>query len=293
MLPFPALPSFGARAHDIADGVTPDELARLASTAGINRLQLALMKSYPEVSAGSKLTQGLGVQFRDSMAAHGVSVAIFSCYLNLIHPDGRRRREIITTFSDYLRAAPSFGARMVVSETGSVLPDLGFSPDNFTGPAFSAVVDTVKQLCLKADKYGTLVGIEPGLNHPIYSNEMTARLVNEVASPNLRIVLDPFNLLRSEAAGGDAKTDPRNYLSLLAESFDMYGDSIEAIQLKDFVIDSSGTMPNGIRDVPVGTGALPGREALEFIWRTKPGIDVIFEGTPAALIPAAIKSLGF
>jgi len=290
-LPFPAQPVFGARAHDIADGVTPGELAAQAAEVGISRLQLALMKSYPKVAKAEQLNQGLGEQFRSALAEHGVTIAIFSCYLNLIHPDADKRHENLNTFKAYLRNAPAFGARLVVSETGSMLPGLGYTLDNFTEPAYRTIVEAVKELCYEASHYGVLVGIEPGLNHPIYNLETTKALIDDVGSPDLRIVLDPFNLLQTEAAGGSPETDPANYLKLLEKAFDLFGDKIEVIQLKDFVIDQTGTTPNGVRDVPIGTGLLPGKEVVELIWNRKPGIDIIFEGTPKAQIPAAISSL--
>jgi len=283
-------PSFGARAHDVADGVSPSELAAQAAALGVPRLQLALMKSNPEVA--KKLSIGLGEQFRVAFAEHGVSIAIFSCYQNLIHPDPEQREIILSTFGDYLRHASAFGARMVVSETGSVLPGLGFSTENHQPPAYADIVDSVIKLCDIAAHHGTLVGIEPGLNHPIYNLETTKRLIQDVASPNLAIVLDPFNLLRTEAAGGDAETDPANYLSLIEKAFNEFGAVIEAVQIKDCVIDQTGTTPNGIKSVPVGTGILPIKEAVEFINNQKPGIDIILEDTPAIHIPAALTAMG-
>ena len=281
--------SFGARAHDVADSVPPGELAARAAALGVPRLQLALMKSYPEVAR--RLSIGLGEQFRVAFAQHGVSIAIFSCYLNLIHPDAKQRQSIINTFSDYLRHASAFGARMVVSETGSVLPEMGFSVDNHQPTAYAQIVDTVRQLCAVAAQHGVLVGIEPGLNHPIYNLETTKRLITDVASPNLAIVLDPFNLLRTEQAGGDASTDPANYLDLLARAFSEFGDVIEAVQLKDCVLDPDGGTPNGVKSVPVGTGILPIKEAVAFINQQKPGIDIILEDTPAEYIPAALRAM--
>ena len=290
-LPFPARPVFGARAHDIADGVTPLELGRRAREVGVERLQLALMKSYPQVAGAAQLSVGLGEQFRAALAQSGVTVAIFSCYQNLIHPDDGARRQIIDRFKAYLKHAEAFGARLVVSETGSVLPGLGYTQANFTDGAFHQVIETVAELCDTAAHYGVLVGIEPGLNHPVHNLARTAELVEQVNSPNLAIVLDPFNLLRTVAAGGDAKTDPASYLEQLDRAFDMFGGSIEAIQLKDYAIDPTGKEPNGLVTVPVGEGDLPGSAAVERIWAAKPGIDIIFEGTPAPKIPKALTTL--
>ncbi len=55
---------------------------------------------------------------------------------------------------------------------------------------------SVRRLCREAEKYGIIVGIEPGINHPIHTIEKMQRLIDEVASTNLGIILDPTNLIR-------------------------------------------------------------------------------------------------
>ena len=69
-----------------------------------------------------------------------VTVGILSCYINMIHPDLTIREELLTKFEQYLRYASSFGASMVASETGCVLPEIQYTEENFTDEAFAEAV---------------------------------------------------------------------------------------------------------------------------------------------------------
>ena len=73
-------------------------------------------------------------------------MALLSCYSNLIHPDPHEREKILQKFERYLFHARYFGASMVASETGSVIPTLGYSEENFTDEVFDELVTVVQRL---------------------------------------------------------------------------------------------------------------------------------------------------
>lgn len=112
--------NFGARGHDVTWAKTPEELARGLAGYGVHNVQLALGRSFPELSGERMLNPGLGTYFRRVMDDHNVDIAVLGCYDNIIHPDPERRETILRKFEACLRNARHFGAPMVATETGSV-----------------------------------------------------------------------------------------------------------------------------------------------------------------------------
>ena len=55
-----------------------------------------------------------------------------------------------------------------------------------------------QELVAHAENFGVTVAVEAGINHPIYNYLLAKRLVDEVASPNLKIILDCANLIHKE-----------------------------------------------------------------------------------------------
>ncbi|MEA9998250.1 hypothetical protein QN367_03980 [Cryobacterium sp. RTS3] len=102
--------NFGARGHDVTWASTPEELARGLADYGVHNVQLALGRSFPELSGADALNPGMGAYFRRTLAAHGVDIAVLGCYDNIIHPDAARRESILRKFESYLRNARHFGA---------------------------------------------------------------------------------------------------------------------------------------------------------------------------------------
>ena len=77
---------------------------------------------------------------------------------------------------------------MIATETGSV--ETGYTPRNFTEEAYQIARDSVIEMVKEAEKFGVTVAIEAGINHPLYSYQLAKRLIHDVASPNLKLILD-------------------------------------------------------------------------------------------------------
>ena len=99
---------------------------------------------------------------------------------------------------------------------------------------------------------------------------ITKKLIDEVSSQNLGIVLDPFNLLTPENAD--------NYYKICDEAFDKFGDKIEAVQIKDYQY----SLNFAVEQRPLFKGKLNILEAIAYFNKQKPGIDIISEDTSGA-----------
>lgn len=53
----------------------------------------------------------------------------------------------------------------------------------------------MSELVVEAEKFGVIVAIEGGINHPVYSPQVLKRLLDSIDSPNLQVIFDPANFL--------------------------------------------------------------------------------------------------
>lgn len=267
------------RGHDFEEVDTIETLAKKAQANNIHSLQLALTKSFPGlVDKNTRLSPGLGYKFKNTLQAHQVDVGILSCYSNLIHPDPAERRKISATFCDYLKNARYFGAPMVASETGSVLPQMGFTEENFKEEVFQELIEVVKELVACGEHYQTIVGIEPGTHHPLHTIEKTKRLLATVPSDYLGIIYDSTNLITADTY--------QNQVAMTEAVLKELGDKIVAFHLKDYLVED-----HKIKPVPLGEGIIDYKNIIAIVEKYCPGCFVVLEQTKEPYMKRAVEWL--
>lgn len=270
---------YTVRGHDLSNVTSIDDLADKISQQGISSVQLALGMSFKDMpSEASNLNPGMGRMFSKTLAKKGIDIAILSCYINMIHPDLEIRETLLQKFESYVKNAPYFGAAMVASETGNVLPEIIYTEDNFTDEAFEELVSVIKRLVKVAETHRVMLGIEPGLNHPLYSIDRVEELLSRVPSDYLGIILDPTNLITYETY--------QHQVELVQSAFDRFGSKIVAIHLKDFLVEDQTIIPTDI-----GTGVIKFSEILDIVKQYKPFSFVVLEETKDDNIGKALKVL--
>ncbi|MFD2390362.1 sugar phosphate isomerase/epimerase family protein [Enterococcus gallinarum] len=270
--------NLAVRGHDLTKACDPQDLACQVAEKGIKNVQFALNASFPELSAAPLISPGMGTFFKNEFGQQGIQVALLSCYSNLIHPDADKREKILQKFERYLFHARYFGASMVASETGSVIPTLGYSEENFTDEVFDDLVTVAQRLVKTGERYQTMVGIEAGLNHPLFSNDRIQELITRVPSDFLGIVYDPTNLITPETAS--------KQVEIVAEAFEKFGERIVCLHLKDYVIEG-----DRIVSVPLGEGVIPYQAILQIVDQYKPYCYVVLEGTKDEGIKRAVAMI--
>ncbi len=268
------------RGHDLTQGVvTPSDLADQIAKQGISSVQLALGISFKDMPSNAvNINPGMGSAIRQSLARKDIDIAILSCYINMIHPDLTIREQLLQKFESYVRHAKYFGAAMVASETGNVLPDIIYTEDNFTEQAFETLVPVIQRLVDTGEKHNVLIGIEPGLNHPLYALQRVEQLLEKVRSDYLGIILDPTNLI--------SVSTHLTQVDLVKQAFERFGDKIVAVHLKDFVIENNQVIPTNM-----GTGLIKYKQILEIVQAYKPYCYVVLEETKDDFIGKALTLL--
>ncbi|MBT2785203.1 MULTISPECIES: sugar phosphate isomerase/epimerase [unclassified Halomonas] len=255
--------NIGIRAHDLPMQ-SLENLVNDLSYRNLNTVQLALNKSFNIKTEPGFLTPGLANHISNAFRQANIQIAVLGCYVNIIHPDINQRRQALERFKEHLRYVRDFGCSIVGTETGSINVDIIYTEENFAEAPFLAMVESVKELVAEAEKFGVIVGIEPGVNHPLHSPEKVSRLLTEVNSNNLQIIFDPVNFLTSD-----------NYLdqnNILQEAIDSWGDRVAVLHAKDFIVEKGS-----LRFVPLGQGWMDYDHIFEKLVSRKPHMNIIMD----------------
>ena len=265
--------NLGIRAHDLGQ-LEVQELCEKVKSYKFSNIQFAIKKSFPElVPSFQSLSPGIASFFGDYFARNGIKISTLGCYVNISSRDTSVRKEAIENFKIHLQLTRDFQASIVGTETGSV--GNGYTSENFTEEAYQIARSSVIEMVEYAEQFGATVGIEAGLNHPLYSAKLARRLVEEVQSPHLKIILDVANLINLENAS--------KCKEITMEAIDLLHDHIAMIHLKDL------TIHNGkLEIVPVGKGILNFEPILSYLKHDRPLLHATLEETQGEAIKPAI-----
>lgn len=270
--------NIGIRAHDI-EAENLQQLAAQVAAKGLSAIQLALAKSISTFSTSTgTLSPGYGQYVKSIFQQQDVHIAVLGCYINMIHPDLLERQQQLERFKEHIRYAREFGCSVVGTETGSVIPSLGYSEENFTEQSYAQVLKSVRELVAEAEKFGVIVGIEGGINHPIHTPRRMKRLLEDVQSPNLQVIYDPANFISID--------NVHNQEVIIEEAIELFGDNIVIVHAKDFLIKNGEIVM-----VPVGTGQLNYDALFKQLKQRKPFVNILLENTRDPHIASSIQYL--
>ncbi len=256
----------GVRGHDVPhDSI--ESLVKNIKDEGFCCTQLALSKAIKECNtAPSAMTSGMAMYLRNIFAKYNVNVSVLGCYLNLANPDKEELKKTIETYKTHIRFAALLGAGVVGTETGAVNKEYKPCPENHTDAALNAFIEGLRPVVECAEKFGVCVGIEPVWKHIMCDPKRTRRVLDEINSPCLRVILDPINMFNAEneSHGND----------IVDEMFDICKNEIDVIHLKDYVVRDNEIIS---RPITLGTGKFDIPHLFSVIKKEKPFVNVLLE----------------
>lgn len=262
----------GIRLHDVNAGLSPEAQTMEARAAkareeGFSCVHLAFSKAIKGVTFdGCALTEGLAFHAKRVFAQNGLDVAVLGCYLNLAHPDPAKLRDIQSRYYGHLRVAALMGAGVVGTETGAPNPEYKMDANTHTDGALDTFIRGLAPVVERAEHWGVSLAIEPVWKHIVYDADRAVKVLDAIKSPNLRIILDPVNLLYPGNADQREK--------VIGDAIDKLGDRVAVIHLKDFVRDG-----DELRSIAAGTGEMDYTQVLRFMKERKPYIQATLENT--------------
>ena len=241
------------------------------SAAQLNLSSLGL-ESLP-----SSLPEDVMLQAKADAAKHGVALVALSGTYNMAHPDIAYRNAQRARFTNVVKAAKLMGIGVITLCTGSRDPNNMWAhhEDNHLPEAWRDFRAELDAALLLAD--GLTLAIEPEPGNVVRDAKIARRLLDEVGSPHLKIILDAANLI-----GPDGLSRQHE---IMAEAFNLLGADVVLAHAKD--IDASGNV------VPPGQGAIDLTSFVEGLTRAHYSGALIahgFEEKDAATAGAALNA---
>lgn len=268
----------GIRLHDVRPG-TLEERVEIAGEQGFSCVHLALTKTVKEHSVeNAALTPGYASYLRKVFSKNNLDVAVLGCYLNLAHPDPAELKKIQERYFAHLRFASILGCSVVGTETGAPNAEYRFVPESHSEEALQTFITNLRPVVECAEKFGVIMAIEPVWSHIVCDSKRALKVLKAIDSPNLRIILDPVNLLSVE--------NSKNYESVIEEAIEDLGEYTDVLHMKDFTIKGDKVVSSA-----PGTGTMKYDSVLKFAKEKKPYIQMTIEDSTPENAEAARKFL--
>lgn len=269
----------GSRGHDVLCDTHAKELAEKMAELGLNGVQLVPHKSFRGVNGKERIfSSGYARNIGKEFSKRGIDIAMLGSYFNLLEKDEAILKNDMDRFKEYLQFGKYFGCYLVGTETGSYMPNWTYHPDNHGEEAYQQVVQLFKELIPVAERHGMFIGIEGAYNHTIGTPKRMKRLIDELASDNVLVILDPINYLNRE--------NWTEVKSIIQESFDLFADRITLLHCKDFIVEEGA-----IKQVPLGQGEMDYPWIKGLIDRYRPELDLMIEGPTGEDLKESISYL--
>ncbi|HET8840242.1 MAG TPA: sugar phosphate isomerase/epimerase [Ktedonobacteraceae bacterium] len=191
-----------------------------------------------------RLNPDLITRIRHAAQTHQIELAALSGTFNMIDPDTSRVQRHLKALEGVAAACAELGIPIITLCTGSRDPSdqWRWHPENRSPRAWRDLTMALRRALEIAEDYRVTLAIEPEPGNVVDSACKGRRLLDEMQSPLLKIVMDGANLLR--------QAEPSRMQEVLQEAFALLGDSLVLAHAKDFSLTGDG------EQVAAGSGLL-------------------------------------
>lgn len=256
----------GIRLHDTKKLCFEERIADVHDL-GFKCGHLALAKVINEFPVTDEaLTPGLAMYIKKVFEKNDVDIAVLGCYLNLANPNEEQLQKAVHRYMAHIRFASWLGCGVVGTETGCPNETYTHVPECHNEESLQLFIKNLRPIVKYAETMGVVFAIEPVWKHIVCNPKRARRVLDEIGSPNLQIILDPVNLL-----------DMCNYqdqVAIVDEAIELLGPDVAMVHLKDFVIED-GKM----KSVGAGLGQMDYTSIIKFMKERKPHIHATLENT--------------
>lgn len=252
-----------------------EEAARRIRRAGFEAVQIGLRFQdcrfdmlQPDFSFGRRA--------REAFGAAGLSVSGIDGYVNLLHTDAGLRARNHRALAALLERAREFGAPVVATETGGLR---GQPVSDDAAGNWKMLIACLRELVKAADAGDSILAIEPSFGTYLRTVEMVRSMLDEVASPRLKILWDGAHLVQAADFADNA--------GLLQKAFAAFGSQVVLAHANDVRMAPEGRTAS----CRAGTGSLDYRTYVSLLEKTGREVALCVEHAKEEEIPEVLAYL--
>ena len=244
----------------------------------IRHLQFNWASAHPQGPLDEEI-DNICPAIREETLKRDMVVAAVAGNANMVDVDPERRRAAIDRLSMIIRACRSAGTDVVATCTGSRHPESMWHhhPDNALEETWRVLRRTLEQVLPVAEAAGITVAFEPEINNVASDAKKSRRLIDDMGSPNLKVVMDAANIF--------GKDDLPRMREILDEAFDLLGDHVAIAHGKD--LDHGGDAGH----LAAGTGKLDYAHYVALLSNLDFDVPIILHGLSEQQVPASAAML--
>ncbi len=218
-------------------------------------------------------------RIRRAAVERDITLAAVSGTFNMIRPDPEKRRGGLERLRVLVSACKPLGVPAVTLCTGTRDPEDMWRrhPDNDTASAWHDLLDRMRVAVKAAEETGVTLAFEPEVANVVDTARKGRRLLDEIGSPRLKVVMDGANLFR---AG-----DLARMRDVLDEAFALLGKDIALAHAKDLTHDGEAG------HAAAGTGRLDYDHYLKLLRSVGYDGPLILHGLSEAQVDASVAFL--
>jgi len=257
---------------------TLEERLDAVASYGINHVQFSTgsvgMPDNPE-----QVDTELCNKIRQAMDERGITMSALSGTFNMIHPDLQKRLDGLRWLSMLASASEMLGTSVITLCTGTRDPESMWRrhPENDSPEAWEDLVACMHEALKIAEENEVFLAFEPEVSNVVDSAIKGKRLIEQMQSPYLKVVMDPANIFHT----GEL---PRMQ-EILDEAFELLGEYIAIAHAKD--LDHDGAAGHKA----AGEGLLDYERYLSLLDNVRPDIPLILHGLNETQVEKCIKFL--
>jgi len=213
----------------------------------------------PDWAAAKKIT--------DALAKQDIAITTMYGYYNLVDPDEKRRQEGEARMECMMRNWKRLGCNVISTETGTYNAKSQWldDPKNATEEAYLKCREVLKRWAKLGEQTGAVLTLEASYKNIIGTVDRAERVLKEVDSPALKLVMDPANYF-----GPD---NLKQMKPLLKELFARLGPKAALVHAKDIAPSAE----KGTETPASGLGEMDYPLFLQLVAQLDRPIDMLME----------------
>ena len=203
---------------------------------------------------------------REQVNERNMVISALGGTINMVHIDPEKRDQGVDRLKLLMSACNLLGTSVIATCTGSRHPESMWRhhPDNQTDETWQILRGTLEKVLPAAEAAGVTIAFEPEVNNVTSDASRSRQLIDEMSSPNLKVVMDAANIF--------GKDDLPRMKEILDEAFELLGDHIAIAHGKD--LDHGGDAGH----LAAGTGKLDYARYVSLLCALPFDVPVILHG---------------